>query len=158
MVTLKENKDFATGLLPVHSPPSKDHKDDCRACQSCMKLHRGALLNNCPNCVMLGRVTEQAAQMYQSHVQSNEDGQRFVLRTWCKKIPVILSIFRSNSVQAWPLWWSYTNTYIGAPSEFLQWEEVNTTNKAAETLPTAQCIHNGFMSHFIWILVLFYVP
>lgn len=96
--------------------------------------------------------------MYQSHVQSNEDGRRFVLRTSCKKRSVILSIFRSNSVQAWPLWWSYTNTYTGAPSEFLQWEEVNKMNKAAGTLPTAQCIHNRFMSHFIWILILFYVP
>lgn len=81
-----------------------------------------------------------------------------MLRTLCKKIPVILCIFRSNSVQAWPLWQSYTNTYIGALSEFLQWEDVNTTNKAEGTLPTAQCIHNGFMSPFIWILILFYVP
>lgn len=96
--------------------------------------------------------------MYQSHAQSNEDGQRFVLRTLCKKIPVILSIFRSNSVQAWPLRWSYTNTYIGAPAEFLQWEEINTKHKTAETFPAAQCTHNGFMSDFIWILILFYVP
>lgn len=91
-------------------------------------------------------------------MQPNEDAHRFVLRTLCKKIPVILSIFRSNSVQAWPLWWNYTNTYIGAPSDFLQWEEVNTTNKVAWTLPTAQCIHNDFMSYFICILILFYVP
>lgn len=67
MVKLNRNEDFAMGLLPVRPASSKEHKDDCGACQSCMKLHRGAQLK-CPNCVVLGRVTHRASCMYVSEL------------------------------------------------------------------------------------------
>lgn len=90
--------------------------------------------------------------MGQSCVQSNEDGQRFVWRILHKEIPVILyiwlSIYTSHLVQVLLLlWWSYTNTYIGASLWVLQKEEVNTTNKVALVLPT-----EPHSTKHIWLL------
>lgn len=116
-----------------------------------MKLHRGTPLNNCPNCTLLRRITQQANCMNGSQLcavkwkWAEMCTKNFTQEDTSNFLKTSLSIFRLNSIQVQPLWWSCTNTYIWCTSMNSAVRSSKYNKQASTNSPCKATQHNAFI-------------
>lgn len=130
-----------------------------------MKLHRGTPLNNFPNCMFLRRITQRANGMNGSELcavkwrwaeictknftQEDTSNLKKCDQAFLGQIQPGTVIVVELHQQ---VYWCTSASFAMGRIKYNKQGSMNSPYKC-----TAQCIYNGFMSHFVWILILFYI-